>query len=90
MMTSETVEALERIQCQIARLRELQSHIRELRSAGQISPDEYTFSMARSARAIESSSSLYALLLMEHRIRAIRLQYLIAQSEPEPAQLSLF
>lgn len=86
-MTSETVQALERIQRQIARLRELQAHIRELRAAGQISPDDFTFAMARAERAIESSSSLYALLLMEHHIRAAAIARVITHAT---VQLSLF
>jgi len=86
-MTSETVQALERIQRQIARLRELQSRIRELRAAGQISPDDYTFSMARAERAIANSASYYALLLTEHRIKAAAIARAITQAT---VQLSLF
>ena len=86
-MESETVIALERIQRQIARLRELQAHIRELRAAGQISPDDFTFSMARAERAIANSTSYYALLLTEHRIRAAAIARAITQAT---VQLSLF
>lgn len=87
-MESETVIALERIQAQIARLRELQSRIRELRAAGQISPDDFTYQMARCERAIANSSSYYALLLMEHRIKAAAIARSITQSQSQ--QLSLF
>jgi len=86
-MTSETVQALERIQRQIARLRELQSRIRELRAAGQISPDDYTYQMARCERAIANSASYYALLLAEHRIKAAAIARAITQAT---VQLSLF
>lgn len=82
-MESETVIALERIQAQIARLRNLQNMLRAMRSEGSIDKDAYTFEVARVERAIESVSSLYNLLLTEHRLRAIAYQ-------PQDVQLSLF
>lgn len=83
MMTSETIEALERIQAQIARLRDLQSHIRAMRASGQLSPSDFAFEIARAERAIENVSSMYNLLLTEHRLRAIAYQH-------KNVQLSLF
>ena len=82
-MESETVIALERIQAQIARLRNLQAQLRAMRSEGRIDKDAYTFEIARTERAIESVSSLYNLLLVEHRLRAIAYQH-------KTVQLSLF
>ncbi len=82
-MTNETVEALERIQAQIARLRNLQNMLRAMRSEGRIDKDAYTFEIARAERAIENVSSLYNLLLTEHRLRAIAYQH-------KNVQLSLF
>lgn len=82
-MTSETIVALERIQGQIARLRDLQARLRAMRSEGRIDKDAYTFEIARTERAIESVSSLYNLLLTEHRLRAIAYQH-------KNVQLSLF
>ena len=86
-MESETVIALERIQAQIARLRNLQTTLRAMRSEGRIDKDAYTFSMARAERAIEASSSIYALLLAEHRIKAAAIARAITQPT---VQLSLF
>lgn len=86
-MTSETVAALERIQGQITRLRNLQAQLSAMRSEGLICPNTYTFEVARTERAIESVSSLYNLLLMEHRIFAKSRECLVNSDQ---VQLSLF
>lgn len=80
-MTKETIEALRRIEAQLARLTWLEGWIKARRS--MIEVNEYGFLLARCERAKEKVASSYNLLLIEHRLAA-------ASRQPSEIQLSLF
>lgn len=70
-MTQETVQALERIQAQLANLRKAESLFRALQAqTSAYSKDEVSFILARFERAANMITSQYNLLLVEHRLAA--------------------